>query len=341
MTSGALLLGGQNCARTGDGAFTGEVSARMLADAGCSFVLVGHSERRTLYGERDAEVAEKTALALAAGLSPVVCVGETLDEREAGRTEATVTRQLDAVIEHLDREALARVVFAYEPVWAIGTGRTATPAQANEVHAVLRARMAEPRFGGGGRGSDPLRRQRQAGQCGGRCLPSPRSTADSSAARHSMPGSSSTSAGRQAEMQQILLIVQILLCVAMVVIVLLQQGSRGGRRGVVRRRFLGVAVRRAGSGVLPVPADRGAGRPVLREQLGFGVYFGSVGRAPERHGACAGGSGDLRAGRERRTCRGCRIQGVRTRRTCRTCRRRRRSSKRLQPKWWNLVDTLS
>ena len=143
VTSGALLLGGQNCARTGDGAFTGEVSARMLADAGCSFVLVGHSERRTLYGERDAEVAEKTALALAAGLSPVVCVGETLDEREAGRTEATVTRQLDAVIEHLDREALARVVFAYEPVWAIGTGRTATPAQANEVHAVLRARMAD------------------------------------------------------------------------------------------------------------------------------------------------------------------------------------------------------
>ena len=138
-----VLLGGQNCARTGDGAFTGEVSARMLADAGCSFVLVGHSERRTLYGEGDAEVAEKTVLALAAGLSPVVCVGETLDEREAGRTEATLTRQLDAVIERLDREALARVVVAYEPVWAIGTGRTATPAQANEVHAVLRARMAD------------------------------------------------------------------------------------------------------------------------------------------------------------------------------------------------------
>ena len=143
VTSGALLLGGQNCARTGDGAFTGEVSARMLADAGCSFVLVGHSERRTLYGERDAEVAEKTALALAAGLSPVVCVGETLDEREAGRTEATVTRQLDAVIEHLDREALARVVFAYEPVWAIGTGRTATPADAGEMHRAARAVVAE------------------------------------------------------------------------------------------------------------------------------------------------------------------------------------------------------
>ena len=137
-----VLLGGQDCARTGDGAFTGEVSADMLADVGCSFVLAGHSERRTLYGEDDAEVAEKAALALAAGLSPMVCVGETLEEREAGRTGATVMRQLDAVIGRLDRDALARIVVAYEPVWAIGTGRTATPAQANEVHAVLRKRVA-------------------------------------------------------------------------------------------------------------------------------------------------------------------------------------------------------
>ena len=146
-----VLLGGQNCACTGDGAFTGEVSARMLADAGCGFVLIGHSERRTLYGEDDAEVAEKAILALAAGLSPVVCVGETLAEREAGQTEATVGRQLDAVIERLDRDALARMVVAYEPVWAIGTGRTATPAQANEVHAVLRERMAirEPEVAAG------------------------------------------------------------------------------------------------------------------------------------------------------------------------------------------------
>ena len=146
-----VLLGGQDCARTGDGAFTGEVSARMLADVGCSFVLAGHSERRTLYGEDDAEVAEKAALALAAGLSPVVCVGETLEEREAGRTEATVMRQLDTVIERLDRDALARIVVAYEPVWAIGTGRTATPAQANEVHAVLRERVAarEPEVAAG------------------------------------------------------------------------------------------------------------------------------------------------------------------------------------------------
>ena len=147
-----VLLGGQDCARTGDdGAHTGEVSARMLADVGCSFVLVGHSERRTLYGEDDATVAGKAALALAAGLSPVVCVGETLEEREAGRTEATVERQLGAVIERLDRDALTRIVVAYEPVWAIGTGRTATPAQANEVHAVLREQVAarEPEVAAG------------------------------------------------------------------------------------------------------------------------------------------------------------------------------------------------
>ena len=137
-----VLLGGQNCAGVEQGAFTGEVSAGMLADVGCAFVLVGHSERRTLYGESDAEVARKAELALAAGLSPVVCVGETLAEREAERTEATVGRQLDAVMDRLDDDGLARVVVAYEPVWAIGTGRIATPAQANAVHAFLRERVA-------------------------------------------------------------------------------------------------------------------------------------------------------------------------------------------------------
>ena len=123
----------------------------MLADVGCTFVLVGHSERRTLYGESDAEVARKAELALAAGLSPVVCVGETLAEREAERTEATVGRQLDAVMDRLDDDGLARVVVAYEPVWAIGTGRTATPAQANAVHAFLRERVAarEPNVAAG------------------------------------------------------------------------------------------------------------------------------------------------------------------------------------------------
>ena len=138
-----VRLGAQTCSGVEDGAFTGEVSATMLADAGCSFVLAGHSERRTLYGEEDSDIVEKARLALAAGLSPVVCVGETLAEREAGRTEATVARQLDAVVERLDRERLARIVIAYEPVWAIGTGRTATPSQANEVHAFLRGRVAQ------------------------------------------------------------------------------------------------------------------------------------------------------------------------------------------------------
>ena len=138
-----VRLGGQTCAGVEDGAFTGEVSAAMLADAGCSFVLVGHSERRTLFGEEDADIAEKAGVALAAGLTPVVCVGETLGEREAGHTEATVARQLDAVVERLDGEGLARIVVAYEPVWAIGTGRTATPSQANEVHAFLRGRVAK------------------------------------------------------------------------------------------------------------------------------------------------------------------------------------------------------
>ena len=137
-----VRLGGQDCARVEHGAYTGEVSATMLADVRCSFVLVGHSERRVLYGEGDSEVATKTELGLAAGLVPVVCVGETLEEREAGRTESVVARQLDAVIDRLDRDALVRMIVAYEPVWAIGTGRTATPGQANEVHAFLRERVA-------------------------------------------------------------------------------------------------------------------------------------------------------------------------------------------------------
>ena len=146
-----VLVGGQNCAGVKQGAFTGEVSADMLADVGCTFVLVGHSERRTLCGESDDDVARKAEIALAAGLAPVVCVGETLSEREAGRTEATVGRQLDAVMGRLDRDGLARIVVAYEPVWAIGSGRTATPEQANRVHAFLRRGVAarEPDVAGG------------------------------------------------------------------------------------------------------------------------------------------------------------------------------------------------
>ena len=123
------------------GAYTGEVSAAMLKDFGVRYALVGHSERRQYHGETDAVVAEKAQRALAAGVTPIICVGETLAEREAGQTEAVVKRQLAAVI-HLNGHCISEVVVAYEPVWAIGTGRTATPEQAQAVHAVLRAQLA-------------------------------------------------------------------------------------------------------------------------------------------------------------------------------------------------------
>jgi triosephosphate isomerase len=115
----------------------------MLLDFACEYVIVGHSERRSYHSESDELVARKTARALRAGLTPIVCVGETLAERESGRTEAVVKRQIDAVLAAIDAAELARVVVAYEPVWAIGTGKTATPAMAQEVHAMLRSRLAE------------------------------------------------------------------------------------------------------------------------------------------------------------------------------------------------------
>lgn len=138
----SLLLGAQDVAAQADGAFTGEVSADMLADCGARLALVGHSERRHVLGEGDAIVAAKFERAQAAGLTPVLCVGETLDERENGATEAVVLRQLDAVIARCGSASLARAVIAYEPVWAIGTGRTASPQQAQEVHACLRSAIA-------------------------------------------------------------------------------------------------------------------------------------------------------------------------------------------------------
>lgn len=137
-----IALAAQDACGEDDGAFTGEVSAAMLADAGCLAVLVGHSERRSLFGETDAVVAQKFGRIQAAGLQPVLCVGETLAEREAGRTEAVVLRQLDAVLQAHGVVALSRAVVAYEPVWAIGTGRNAEPAQAQQVHATLRAAVA-------------------------------------------------------------------------------------------------------------------------------------------------------------------------------------------------------
>jgi len=138
-----IALGAQNlCAETGQGAYTGEVAGEMLREVGCSYVIVGHSERRALYAESDEIVARKYAAALATGLTPILCVGETLAERDGGQTSAVVARQLDALIAHCGVAALGRGLVAYEPVWAIGTGRTATPAQAQEVHAFIRGRIA-------------------------------------------------------------------------------------------------------------------------------------------------------------------------------------------------------
>jgi len=139
----AIAWGGQDLSTETSGAFTGEIAASMLTDFGCKFVIVGHSERRAYHAESDETVARKYAAARAAGLIPILCVGETLDEREQGITEAVVARQLDAVIELEGVAALAEGVLAYEPVWAIGTGKTATPEQAQAVHAYLRARVAD------------------------------------------------------------------------------------------------------------------------------------------------------------------------------------------------------
>ena len=141
LTAGtAIAVAAQDVSAHESGAYTGEVSVAMLKDFGVRYVLVGHSERRQYHGETDAIVAEKAQRALAAGVTPVVCVGETLQEREAGMTEAVVKRQLAAVI-HLNGHCISEIVVAYEPVWAIGTGNTATPEQAQQVHAVLRKQL--------------------------------------------------------------------------------------------------------------------------------------------------------------------------------------------------------
>jgi triosephosphate isomerase (TIM) len=139
-----IAWGAQNlCEHAGPGAYTGEVSGAMLQDFGCRYVIVGHSERRTLYHESDDLVAQKCVTALDAGLIPVICVGELLEERESGKTEAIVGRQLEAVFAALDdRARLADAVIAYEPVWAIGTGKTATPEQAQAAHEFIRRTVA-------------------------------------------------------------------------------------------------------------------------------------------------------------------------------------------------------
>src|SRR5437773_2589200 len=136
----AVELGAQDVSAQAFGAYTGEVSAAMLKELGCRYALVGHSERRQYHGETDALVADKARAALAVGITPIVCIGETLAEREAGCTEEVVKRQLAAVI-HTNGHCISEIVVAYEPVWAIGTGKTASPEEAQAVHAVLRAQL--------------------------------------------------------------------------------------------------------------------------------------------------------------------------------------------------------
>ena len=136
----AIDLGSQDVSAEASGAYTGEISATMLRDFGARYAIVGHSERRQYHGESDAKVADKAKAALAAGITPIVCVGETLSEREAGRTEEVVKRQLAAVI-HTNGHCISEIVVAYEPVWAIGTGKTASPEEAQAVHSVLRAQL--------------------------------------------------------------------------------------------------------------------------------------------------------------------------------------------------------
>jgi len=138
----AVALGAQNCSEQDQGAFTGEVAPGMLAEFGCRFVIVGHSERRTLFGESDAVVARKFTAAQRAGLIPILCVGETLEERENGQMARVILRQVEAVLDVVGVEGFTAAVLAYEPVWAIGTGRTATAEQAQAVHALIREKIS-------------------------------------------------------------------------------------------------------------------------------------------------------------------------------------------------------
>jgi len=143
VTGSELGLGAQNCSEYTEGAYTGEISVAMLKEVGCRYVILGHSERRALFGEDDAMIVRKVRAALDGGLVPVLCVGETLEERESGRMEEVVARQIGAVLNGVDVALFDRIVVAYEPVWAIGTGKTASPQQAQAAHAFIRGLVAE------------------------------------------------------------------------------------------------------------------------------------------------------------------------------------------------------
>lgn len=143
ITSANLHLGAQSAAQHQSGAYTGEVSANMLAEFGCKFVIVGHSERRQFYGESDLIVAEKFMRIQASGLLPILCVGESLEQREQGVMQETIVKQVEAVVQQAGIDAMSHSVIAYEPIWAIGTGKTASPAQAQEVHAMIRTQISK------------------------------------------------------------------------------------------------------------------------------------------------------------------------------------------------------
>jgi len=143
LSGSAILLGAQTASEHGKGAYTGEVSASMLADLDCKFVIIGHNERRRMQGETDEQVARQFVTVQQAGLIPILCVGESLQDREQGRQLETISRQLNAVFAHTGKDVFNNAVLAYEPVWAVGTGKTATPEQAEEVHRFMRAQLGE------------------------------------------------------------------------------------------------------------------------------------------------------------------------------------------------------
>ncbi len=141
LSESTIRLGAQNMHFEAEGAFTGDISAGMLSDIGVSYVILGHSERRHVFGEKDDGISKKVAAAITHDLSPILCVGERIEERQAGQTESVVLGQLRAGLQHVAKDAASRVTVAYEPVWAIGTGHTATPKQAQDVHAVIRSAL--------------------------------------------------------------------------------------------------------------------------------------------------------------------------------------------------------
>jgi len=143
LNGSTVAWGGQNLSTEASGAFTGEVAAPMLVEFGCKYCIIGHSERRSIFGETDEQVAHKFTALIEADIIPILCVGELLEERESGQTERVVGKQIDAVLNHAGINLFNKAVIAYEPVWAIGTGKTASPAQAQEVHAFIRQRLAE------------------------------------------------------------------------------------------------------------------------------------------------------------------------------------------------------